>query len=60
MKIDKAIEILTQLSELGIAVYDPDHIDSIKLSIEALKRVMDTNHARGYYGEYLLPGETAE
>lgn len=58
MNIEKAIIVGQQYlrddepHDLG------DFIDFVNLGIEALKRVKDTDHSRGYYGERLLPGET--
>lgn len=60
MKIEKAIEILTnETHELILGVND-DYINAMKLGIEAMKRIQ-TGRTTGALGvSRLLPGETEE
>ncbi len=58
MTLDKAIELLTNLSHGGPIPHPQDNIDATELGIEALKRVQ-VARVTGYAVEpKLLPGET--
>ena len=58
--IDKAIELLTQLSSDGREQLELDFQDAIKLGIEALKRIK-AHRPYGYPGlNFPLPGETEQ
>ncbi|GAH72764.1 unnamed protein product [marine sediment metagenome] len=58
MKLDKAIEILTQLPYQGEGCLDGATVAALKLGTEAMKRVQKYRplYARRY--PHLLPGET--
>ena len=60
MKIEKAIEILTDESQSPRYLYDPERVQAMLLSIEALKRLR-VGRLKGYdFFGHLLPGETKE
>lgn len=60
MKLDKAIELNTELLQEGKLDYLPDHRDAIQLGAEALKAVIDAR-ANSYWTPIPpLPGETPE
>ena len=60
MKIEKAIEILTELSAPGSPDLVLDDFDAIKLGIEALQRLQELRY-KGYpETQVRLPGETQE
>ena len=60
MKLDEAIETLTQHQKGTDPLYLPQLPDAEKLGLEALKRVEwhKEQHESGYYE--LLPGETKD
>jgi len=62
MKVSKAIEILTDLQEIGFArTFSPQEAnDAQKLGIEALKRVKSQVIHYPPLPSELLPGETEE
>jgi len=60
MKLEKAIEILTQHQKGTDPLYLPDLPDAEKLGIEALKRVIARREKLSWEFEPLLPGETVE
>ncbi len=58
MKIDRAIKLLTQMSEYGVVAWDKQDLDSIKLGVEALKRIRDMRLSPCTTADEILPGET--
>ena len=60
MKIDKAIEILSDAAYKGSPTYTPDFKDALKLGLEALKAYRKSQEARWYPPGYKLPGETSK
>lgn len=58
MSLGEPIENLSDLSEPGTVLLNYDHIDAIKLGIEALKAIDD--YRQGLTVDFLLPlpGET--
>lgn len=58
MKLDKAIEISTQLTNDTQCRFDPDEHDAIKLGIEAAKEVICLRSSPRTLVRPLLPGET--
>jgi len=58
MNIEKAIEILTHYLGKDSRCYDPDLYDSVKLGIEALKRLQQLRTSRITWFRGLLTGET--
>lgn len=60
MTLEKAIEILSLLSNAPDWVFDEENRNSIKLGIEALKRVRLNRQVTRYPYKTLLPGETED
>ena len=60
MKIDKAIEILSDLANRGVATFNQDFKDATKLGIEALKEVREARLMDCRLGHTILRGETEE
>ena len=57
MKIHKAIKILTIHQNCDYALRTQDFYDALKLSVEALKRVVNQRSTHAWSPEALLPGE---
>jgi len=61
MKIDKAIEILTDSIADNTLLITLEHDEAVRLAIEALKRTTALRRERLSWGyEPLLPGETVD
>ena len=60
MKIDEAIEILTNSTSGNDPWLDPDLKEATKLGIEALKEVERLRSYKALHVLKLLPGETPE
>jgi len=60
MKLDKAIEILTDILRFVKPGDPPDEHDAVKLGIEALKGIKKVRKTLEPYVTALLPGETEE
>ena len=58
MKIDRAIKVLSLMSNAPDWVFDEENRNSIKLGIEALKWRQEVVEAGWKLAEPLLPGET--
>ena len=58
MKLDKAIEILTDCLNIGTQEATPDVNNALKLGIEALKRIKHLRPNYAYAKATRLPGET--
>ena len=58
MKLEKAIEILSRNVSVGIPLGEIEHLDAVRLGIEALKR--EEYHRSCFLDQSpnLLPGET--
>jgi hypothetical protein len=60
MTIEEAIETLTDLRDDIITLWGPDHIDAMKLGIEALRWRQHCKKDNPDVDFVLLPGETNE
>ena len=60
MKIEKAIEILTDRFPSAEEVEDDNLYDAIRLGIEALKRIKSDRIVNDDLNPYPLPGETKD
>ncbi|MBA7682659.1 hypothetical protein ES703_91011 [subsurface metagenome] len=60
MKLEKAIEMLTQHHKGTRTTLSEDFWDAERMGIEALKRTMDHRLHNYLYAFPLLPGETAD
>jgi len=60
MKLEKAIEILTQHQKGTDPLYLPDLPDAEKLGLEALRWRQQMEHDYGSWCGPLLPGETED
>ncbi|MBA7530856.1 hypothetical protein ES705_23067 [subsurface metagenome] len=58
MNIPEAIEILSEYVNQPYSKFHPDHTDSVKLGIEALKREKEHRLYETHGVRLLLPGET--
>jgi len=58
MNILKAIEILEEMHNLGLAPYDEDSSDALKLGIEALDLADQLQSLPGRRQSFRLPGQT--
>lgn len=57
MKVEKAIEILTELSLPGSPDLEPDDFAAINLGIEGLRGIIKVRKTLEPYVTALLPGE---
>ena len=60
MKIEKAIEILTDSIADNTLLITLEHDAAVKLGVEALKRVDNVHRHRAPFYWELLPGETED
>ena len=60
MTIEEAIDSLAEERDFELGQGNKEMVDSIKLGIEALKRVWILKQHGDYYVGGLLPGETEE
>ncbi len=60
MKIDKALEILTDFLGEGPQFSPDDRREAVQLGIEALKRIQDMRTSPCTTSDEILPGETDE
>jgi len=60
MKIDRAIEILSEDLSHHRAKFLPDLVEAESLAIEALKREVNYRLAHSDVAPYLLPGESED
>lgn len=58
MKLDEAIEILSDSAHLGMTTFNQDYKDALKLGIEALKRLRQEKDEIPDTLWNPLPGET--
>ena len=60
MKIERAIEILSQAEEKQYIRYTPELIDALKLGIEGLKLLQRYRKTGHVWASESLPGETKD
>lgn len=60
MKLEKAIEILSDSANRGITTFNQDYKDAQRLGIEALKRVQAYKKAHASLHYEPMPGETED
>ncbi len=60
MKLEKAIEILSDSANRGVTTFNEEFKDAEKLGIEALKDKLINRRASGAVFPDLLPGESKE
>ncbi len=60
MKLEKAIEILSNPSPLDLTLHNPDFADALKLLISGGKVIQYKRAFPSYVLPRLLPGETKE